>query len=314
MRAMRQLKRFAPVSVKDTVKSQVRQTKELLGLYSKPAFLIIGPPKTGTSSLAAYLRSHPSIVGAVRKELRFFNVDKHYAMGYARYHAQFPSKRELPPGAITFEATPGYLNVPTVAPRIYQYNPEIKLIAILRDPVKRAVSQYRHLKAKHAAYHDTQEVMINNPYLWQKRHEVQASSPLWGLAIKETLPTFEELISEEMRQLDPENPYPLVATGMIAIGLYAVHLERYYGLFPRDQVLIVDSQQLSSNTKETLNEVIAFLGLPGYSWDSENLSERHNASLFEESTSDDIQQKLRHFYQPYNERLFDLLGREFDWQ
>ena len=118
-------------------------------LRTLPDFLIIGAQKGGTTSLYLYLNEHPNIGGAVIKEVSFF--DKNYHQGLAWYRAQFPTPlRKLytrdvrKQNYIVGEASPGYLIYPHAPERIAKILPRVKLIALLRNPVERAYSQYRH--------------------------------------------------------------------------------------------------------------------------------------------------------------------------
>lgn len=103
-----------------------------------PDFLGIGAQRAGTTWLDALLRSHPALVlPARRKELHFF--DLHHQRGPDWYAAFFA---HAPPDARVGEITPRYLFEPAVPARIAALLPDVRLIAVLRDPVERAYSQY----------------------------------------------------------------------------------------------------------------------------------------------------------------------------
>src|SRR5947209_1159841 len=114
-----------------------------------PDFLIIGAQKAGTTSLYRYLAAHPDIVASTRKEVHFFDIN--FWRGEWWYRSLFPLRRRLqrrPPlrnrPAITGEASPYYLFHPFAPERAAQLLPDAKLIVLLRDPVERAWSHYRH--------------------------------------------------------------------------------------------------------------------------------------------------------------------------
>jgi hypothetical protein len=86
--------------------------------YNKPAFLIIGAQKAGTSSLFRYLSQHPDIRLPKRKELHFFDVK--YENGTDWYEEQFPASSLLS-GQITGEASPFYLFHPLVPERVHDF-------------------------------------------------------------------------------------------------------------------------------------------------------------------------------------------------
>ena len=105
-------------------------------------FVIIGAMKAGTTSLYRYLAADPRIGMSRDKETDYFVAEKNYGKGEAWYLGQFGPGRE-----IYGEASPNYTKADDFAgvpERIAAYNPSMKLIFIARDPVSRAVSQYRH--------------------------------------------------------------------------------------------------------------------------------------------------------------------------
>jgi hypothetical protein len=124
-----------------------------------PNFLVIGAAKAGTTSLEAYLRQHPDIfLNSTFKELRFFAYDgqppsyagpgdvesnEHTITTLRAYEAQF--ERASGRKAIG-EVSPVYLYSERAPERIEHYIPDVKLIAVLRNPVERAYSHYMHLR------------------------------------------------------------------------------------------------------------------------------------------------------------------------
>ena len=116
----------------------------------KVDFIGIGAEKAATYWFADCLKEHPEVSFARRKELAFFSdVDQHllkvpcrqYERGLAWYEKQFPPCQ---PGQIRGEYTPTYMYSREAARRIFRHFPKAKLIVCLRDPVKRAFSQYIH--------------------------------------------------------------------------------------------------------------------------------------------------------------------------
>jgi hypothetical protein len=102
-----------------------------------PNFLIVGAPRSGTTSLARYLGAHPQVFMAADKEVRFFGAG--FDRGLEWYAKHFAGAGTQPRVG---EATPTYLADPQARRRLAATLPEAKLIAILRDPVDRAYSQY----------------------------------------------------------------------------------------------------------------------------------------------------------------------------
>ena len=111
------------------------------GMGALPDFVIIGAQKCGTTSLYHLLTRHPLVEPAASKELHFF--DSLYDEGIEWYRECFPlPKWKDGRTTITGEATPGYLFHPLAPERMAKMVPEARLIALLRNPVDRAYSQY----------------------------------------------------------------------------------------------------------------------------------------------------------------------------
>jgi Sulfotransferase domain len=112
-----------------------------------PDFLIIGGQRCGTTSHYYYLRAHPQVLAALVKEVHFLSL--HWTRGEGWYRAQFPLRAgkagRRPAAPLTFEATPYYLAHPLAPSRAAPLLPEVKLLVLLRDPVSRAWSHYRHM-------------------------------------------------------------------------------------------------------------------------------------------------------------------------
>ncbi len=203
--------------------SRKRQQKDT---DERVAFLIAGVQKAGTTALFDYLGEEPGLSLSRVKEVHFFDDE---AQDWARpdigaYHANFAPFDGRPRG----EATPIYTYWPGSLERIAAYNPAMKLIVVLRDPVERAWSHWRMEYARGA---ETQ------PFAWcirQGRQRLFAAEP-WG---------FHREFSYVER------------------GFYGEQVERLFELFPRDQVLLLRSDELRADPGTALAAVRGFLGLP----------------------------------------------------
>lgn len=115
----------------------------------KVSFLIAGTQKGGTTSLDAWLRQHPGLVMATRKEPHHFDNDGLFADGATPpghvYAAHFPAS---PSGLPRGEATPITLWWPNALRRAQAYNPEFRIIVLLRCPLQRAWSHWRMERAR----------------------------------------------------------------------------------------------------------------------------------------------------------------------
>ena len=122
-----------------------------------PDFFIVGAPKCGTTSLYKYLKGHPEIYLPEKKELHFFSAEsiKKNAEGPGdkeaiskicsdvdAYKAQFDN---CPSNKIAGDVSPSYLYYYDVASSIKQFSPNAKIVIVLRNPAKKAFSQWSHM-------------------------------------------------------------------------------------------------------------------------------------------------------------------------
>ena len=111
----------------------------------KPNFLIIGAARSGTTSIYHYLSQHPNVFFSEVKELNFFSNPRYWDKGFVWYERKFRPKYGdvLCLGEASTSYTRSPFNAET-ARRIYEYNPNFRLIYIVRDPIKRFISHYLH--------------------------------------------------------------------------------------------------------------------------------------------------------------------------
>ncbi|OHB36536.1 MAG: sulfotransferase [Phenylobacterium sp. RIFCSPHIGHO2_01_FULL_70_10] len=192
----------------------------------KVDFIIAGAQKAGTTALFDYLGDHPQIGLSDVKEVHFFDDEaRDWATpNYLDYHARFDLSDRT---KVWGEATPIYLYWKDSLERICTYRPDIKLIVLLRDPVARAFS---HWKMEYARGVETA------PFDWcvrRGRTRLFDSAP-WGW--------------------HREFSY-------VERGFYGEQVERLFGLFPREQVLILQAEALDAEPSATLSKVCDFLGV-----------------------------------------------------
>lgn len=108
-----------------------------------PTYIIAGAMRSGTTALNSYLREHPEVAVAPRKEVHFF--DSFYERGVDWYREQFPGSESA---RVVGEATPNYMYSTTALDRIRDTLPDVKLIVMLRNPIDRAYSHYWHDRAR----------------------------------------------------------------------------------------------------------------------------------------------------------------------
>jgi len=244
-----------------------------------PDFLILGAQKAGTTALYAYLRWHPQITGPSFKEVSFF--DRHYARGERWYRAHLPARRR---GKVAGEASPSYLFHPLAAERVARTLPDAHLIALLRNPVDRAFSHYQH------------EVALGREQL----------------SFEDALAREDERMRGEVERMLNDPTYFSHAWWnytYTARGLYAEQLERWYAVFPREQMLVLLTDDLAADTPGTYRRVLDFLGVDTRELDSyPRIFEREYGAM-EPATRARLEAE---FAEP-NRRLAALLERGLPW-
>ncbi|WP_304165596.1 sulfotransferase domain-containing protein [Phenylobacterium aquaticum] len=234
-------------------------------------FIVIGAQKAGTTALFDYMGDMPGISLSRTKEVHFFDDETvdWTAPDYGPYHAQF----EAEAGGQVGEATPIYAYWPGALERIKTYNPRMKLVLMLRDPVERAWSHWRMEFGRGAE---------TEPFGWcirQGRQRLFDQQP-WGC--------------------HREFSY-------VERGFYGEQVERLFALFPPAQVLLLQADQLRTDPDMTLGRLARFLGAP----EPVKVEPReiHVGREFEGLTTEDVEY-LRKVYSRDRLRLKALTGLE----
>ncbi|MBT3421774.1 MAG: hypothetical protein HN921_06965 [Bacteroidetes bacterium] len=229
----------------------------------KPNFFIVGAAKAGTTSLYKYLDQHKGIFFSPIKEPNYFSSDINPSEFRADYrnHTEivgekyFNSKplRELHLSFVKEEkyynqlfekaktetaigeCSTSYLFSDVAAKNIKEFNPEAKIIAILRNPTERIYSHY-----------------------------------LMGLRFGYTTKNFREAIEEDSQQTQKGWG---ISKLYIELGMYARQLERYFNIFPKEQIKIYLNEELKNNPQEVISDICTFLEVEDFELD---LSQKHN--------------------------------------
>jgi hypothetical protein len=245
-------------------------------LRAQPSFLIIGTQKGGTTTLFDFVAEHPDVRAPRYKEVHYF--DRYADRPYSQYLASFPHGSSM-----TGEATPYYLFHPYVPERVSERLPDVKLIALLRDPVDRALSHHNHNVA--LGFED--------------------------LPFEAALDAEEERLAGEAEKLAAPGALSSAHRhfSYAARGRYAEQLERWFERFPRDRFLIVASEDFFADPVSTYREVLDFLGLRAH---DPGVIDARNARSYGDMPAA-TRERLRARFTEDNQRLHELLGRDFDW-
>lgn len=260
------------------------------GARLRPTFLVIGEMKCGTSSLYNWLLEHPAIGGYPHKEVCYF--DTRYGEGDDWYRSHFPLAsfrtrvlREYGIAPAVGEASPHYLFHPHAAKRVHAYDPAMRLIVVLRDPVERSYSHYQHARRRGKETLDFERAIeLEDDRLRAER----------AALTKDVNASFENHL------------WFSYATR----GMYADSLERWLAVFPREQMLVVGTEDMNENPAEVIGEAYAFLGLPDV-----KLREfpTYMRGGYESRVDAELRERLTARFAEPNARLEALIGRRFNW-
>ncbi len=289
------LRQKLPGPVADSAKSAAR----LVGTATAsrrplPDFLIIGTKKGGTTSVANWLVQHPQVIPMFprfqrHKSPHYFDINYH--RGEAWYRSHFPTEaaraqhaRKVGPVHVG-EASPYYMFHPAAADRIAETVPDVRLIAVLREPVSRA----------HSNYYDR------------------------VVAGTETLPTFEAALDAEESRLTGITDEWLAKPGnysfshdhhtYLARGRYAEQLRRYFDRLGRESLLVLPLEALKREPDKTWRRIEEHIGLDHHDVTLEERNVRQGNPPIDPATKE----RLAAYYAPYNRELADLLGEDYGW-
>jgi len=252
-----------------------------------PQCFVIGVVRSGTTSLYHYLSQHPSIAPAAYDELGYF--DDNYHLGVNWYKSLFPTKftknRIIKKHGkfLTYDVTPFYIYNPLVAKRIFESFPKAKIISNLRNPIDRAYSNYND-----------------------------------AVEMGDMKIPFEEVVQIAMDEIDKNksklnNEAYIVDTyyeNILARGFYADQLKIWFKKFQKNQLLMVQSEDLAQKTDQILTKIFEFLDLPYFKIKDLTKQNKREYPPMKAET----RKLLIEFYRPYNEKLYNLINQHFDWE
>lgn len=233
-------------------------------------FTIAGVQKGGTTALARYLAKNPEICMPNRKEVHFFDNENFFSKGnpdYSYYHTFFDPK---PSHKMIGDVTPRYMYWYDAPRRMWHYNPAMKVIIILRNPIERAYAHWNMQRHK-------------------ERDEL----------------SFMEAVENEQRRCREALPLQNPLFSYIDRGYYSEQLRRIWTYFPRSQTLILKNEDLREKPCETMEIVSRFLGVGCLEDVSHELI---HCTPYSSPMSDDERAYLRHVYE-YEIRILErMLG------
>jgi Sulfotransferase domain len=251
------------------------------GARRLPDFLVIGAQRAGSTALFAQLCAHPAVAAPSHKEIHYFDLQSF--RGRRWYRSHFPPAASSR-GRITGEASPYYLFHPAVPARVAEALPEVRLIALLRDPVARAYSHY--------------QLSVRDG------HE--------PLGFEEALRAEPERLAGEEERLLADGAYRSHAhrhQSYAARGAYAEQLRRWHTHVAPERLLVISSEELFADPAGTAGAVLEFLGLEAEAIPP--LPVRNQRPY--PAMSDEARSLLEARFEEPNRQVYELVGRDLGW-
>ena len=280
-----------------------------------PNMIIVGAKKCGTGALSSFLDIHPKAHYA--GEVYYFNREID-TKSLKWYESKMPMS---PAGDIVFEKTPDYFFQADIPEKVKEFNPNVKIITVLCDPVKRVLSDFLHMNRHNLTGRDAELFRENVFEGFQKINKykklMQESRRSWfdmfltmnkKFAITGVLKTFAPVILR---------------------SAYVIYLRNWYKHFPVENVMVIDGSELKKDPTLVMGKVQDFLGLEKII-DESNFYFDDERQLFcsispskppkctgegkgrsnKYQIDDETRFILKQFFQPFNHELADILKIE----
>lgn len=255
-----------------------------------PELIVAGAQRCGTTAITEALFRMPMVARPRRgKGSHFFSYN--YWRGEDWFQGNFATRsraerirRATGHRLMSFDACPYYLFHPFALERMARHLPDVKVMVMLRDPVKRAYSHYHHSVA-----HGFEDLGFEAA--------LEAESDRLAGEV--------EAMAADVRywSLDHEHH------SYVAKGQYAAQIERLFSLYPREQCLVFSAEQFYADSDGVLGRVTDWLDLPPATLAA---SDERNGHRYEPMT-DATRAHLAAAFEESNEALFELLGERFAW-
>lgn len=248
------------------------------GTRRGPDFVVIGATKCGTTSLYEYLQHHPQVLPAAWKEIAYYRYPER---GHDWYLSHFPRMPDGNTRFLTGEASTCYIGMPSVKHLLQRDFPNARLIAMLRDPVDKAISHFHHDRKLGVETRSLEEALTSELDL------LESTEDPWS---------------------DPRG-YWNTERGYVWHGMYACFVADWLSVFAKEQLLVVKSEDLYEQPAETLVQVYRHLDLPNHPMET---YEVHLKGSYERKR-DALHERLARFFAPHNARLEEMLGKRLGW-
>jgi len=238
-----------------------------------------------------YLIKHPDVHRPSGKEIDYF--DRFFSRGIKWYKVKFPLnikklfvKKFSKKNFVTGEATPRYVEHPHALKRIKKILPNAKFIVLMRNPIDRAFSHYNMNMTSELEYLTFEDAL---------KHEKKRIHGRY----------------EKMQRVEGYYSWDYDIFGYLEHGIYVKYLKRWMDVFPREQFLILQTEEFKKNTSDVYNNALQFLNLPENTLKEYTLHKKLENK--KRVMKPETRKQLVEYFKPHNEELYKFLGRNFHW-
>jgi hypothetical protein len=259
--------------------------------------VIAGFQKCGSTALHHFLSHHPDIIVSNPKEVHFFSTPNNYNKGFKYYHSFFkiPLFKNLS-HKILIDSSPSYSSVlyqEFAIPKLYEYNPNLKIICLVRNPIDRAFSAWNMYK-----------VRFQKDINWYKDLEMN----MFGFIKSKVSRKEEEFFDFDLyvkNELNAIKNGQIIEASILPQGMYHIGIKNLMNLF--SDILIIENEKMSESTPEYLNITTNFLGLKENDWSIFDEKKIFNQD-YKQSLSEEIKSILSSFYLASDKELKRISG------
>jgi len=300
---------------------------------TRPEFMLVGGMKCGSTSFARYLSAHPQVRIRGPKEPNYWSWLRYPARYQNFYVNELPVGKPRPGQCIGGEFSTSSLIHPLAPRRVRANLPELRIFVLLRNPVDRAYSHFMMSKMAGGEKECPFEEIVlremdeapellaahERGFLSPDGDSTKCYSTIDGASI--CVARHEKGWPERRLRADPDLR-DFYYQSYVFRSLYHDQLHRWLRLFPRHQLMIIQSERFFESEADTMKEAAEFLGLEPFEFRSADQLQRRwdagaaNAARIPQAypaMDDETRKKLADFFEPYNQQLYRLIDENYDW-
>ena len=300
---------------------------------TRPEFMLIGGMKCGSTSFARYLSVHPQVRISGPKEPHYWSWHRFPATYQDNFVNDSPNLNPGPDNYVSGEFSTSSLIHPLVPRRVQANLPGLKIFVLLRNPVDRAYSHFIMSKRagleKECTFKEIVQREIDEVPELLAAHErgflstAGDSKSCYSTVDGTPICTAKHEQGAPKRKLrDDLDLRDFYFQSYVFRSLYHDQLHRWLRLFPRRQLMIIQSERFFENEAGTMNAAAKFMGLEPFDFEAADQLQRSwdagagNALQMPQdypAVDDATRRILTDFFDPYNEQLYRLTGEDFGW-